>query len=255
MRFTQAVLVSPLLLLAAVFFLSGGFQGVPSPTGFASLGRWTSEEVTCHFNNSEVKQSCDTGRNFSFKCEGIGSCKAKILSRVNQTLTWYGSCGGGGQRTVVDGRKDDIYFVCGTPVREKITCVFKGSNVVQECVSPKGRCSGVGRCIVEVGGERKEAVDWKSSCPGTAKSLMDGRNEFLEFTCLGEASEQVRCVFLLSKAEEECYSPKGQCKGKGSCLVSVRGKSGEILTWRGSCGEKAYSRMDGKNDAVVFKCG
>ena len=66
--------------------------------------------------------------------------------------------------------------------------------------------------------------------------------------------EQVKCVFKDSTATQVCSSNKGSCKGVGSCVVTVRGKKGEQVTWKSSCGGYAYTTMDGQNDVAEFKC-
>ena len=77
--------------------------------------------------------------------------------------------------------------------------------------------------------------------------------------------EDVKCVFKsrcleCKQKEEKCYTTdstgevKG-CSGTGSCVATVEGTSGDILTWKSSCGGYAYSTMDGVNEDIYFSCG
>ena len=67
--------------------------------------------------------------------------------------------------------------------------------------------------------------------------------------------EKVKCVFKDATTTQECYSNKGKCKGIGTCAVDVKGKKGEQVTWKSTCGGYAYTTMDGQNDYAEFKCG
>src|SRR3989338_234728 len=68
--------------------------------------------------------------------------------------------------------------------------------------------------------------------------------------------EQVKCVFLNSDSEQECYTGDGKfsCSGTESCTVQVEGENGKTLDWKSSCGGYAYSVIDGVDDSIEFKC-
>ena len=241
-----------LVLLAALVFLLGCLT-IDPPTGHIVLqSRWMNEKVTCEFQNSLTKQSCASKLG---SCEGMGSCTVAVNALGNTVASWRGSCSGV-PLTIVDGRNETARFQCGGSVTETVRCAFVGSQALNSCFSDKGRCSGIGACAVEVVGNPREAVQWTSSCGGARQTVINHRNEFLEFVCSGDVREQVQCVFLGSRAEEECRasSGRGSCKGVGSCTLTVRGAKGERLAWRSQCGGYDYTKFNGKNKSVYFRC-
>jgi hypothetical protein len=88
--------------------------------------------------------------------------------------------------------------------------------------------------------------------------------------------ETVTCVFKNTDQKQECYSEKGSCtayplihptisckKGENcstsskdqiSCSVDVEGLYGEKITWKSTCGSYEYTKIDGKDEKVKFKC-
>lgn len=68
------------------------------------------------------------------------------------------------------------------------------------------------------------------------------------------ASEQITCIFLDSSSMQECYSAGFKCSGIGSCTVAVSGAKGTQLTWKSSCGNYAYTSIDGTDKKAEFKC-
>jgi len=81
----------------------------------------------------------------------------------------------------------DLFAVDDTIViiKEKIECVFENTNSIQECHSPESEvsCEGVGRCTVEVYGEKGKRLTWKSSCGGYKYTTMNGKDEVVKFSC------------------------------------------------------------------------
>src|SRR3989344_3504460 len=81
--------------------------------------------------------------------------------------------------------------VAGTTVYESVKCVFNGSSSEQNCYTAadtssiyyKLGCSGVGACVVDLKGTKGDKITWKSSCGGYAYTIMDGTNEYAEFSC------------------------------------------------------------------------
>jgi len=68
-------------------------------------------------------------------------------------------------------------------------------------------------------------------------------------------SEQVKCVFYNSNSKQECYSSAGSsCAGNESCTADVKGKKGEQITWKSSCGGYVYTTIDNQNEYAEFKC-
>ena len=175
-----------------------------------------------------------------------------LLSVTFVSAGWWNDLFGGNS---VTGRAVDSYKIQNIVVKEKVKCVFKDATTTQECYSNKGKCKGIGTCAVDVKGKKGEQVTWKSTCGGYAYTTMDGQNDYAEFKCGTEVSESVKCVFNDATTEQECYSEKGSCKGIGTCVVDVKGKKGEQVTWKSTCGGYAYTTMDGQNDYAEFKCG
>ena len=72
----------------------------------------------------------------------------------------------------------------GSQLKESVTCVFAGSQSVEECYSATGLgCKGIGSCTVTVTGSKGEKIDWKSSCGGYATTVVDGVDEKIQFAC------------------------------------------------------------------------
>ena len=76
-----------------------------------------------------------------------------------------------------------------------------------------------------------------------------------------QVKESVKCVFNnnVKNAEQKCYTAdEGQsrfsCSGTFSCVVDVYGKKGEKLDWKSSCGNHAYTTIDGENEYAQFDC-
>ncbi len=77
-----------------------------------------------------------------------------------------------------------------------------------------------------------------------------------------DIKEQVKCVFKGATAEQKCYtatdgsSPYSgySCSGAESCVIDMKGTTGDKITWKSSCGGYAYSVMDGSSDYAIFDC-
>ncbi|MGV8161889.1 MAG: hypothetical protein ACP5N2_00975 [Candidatus Nanoarchaeia archaeon] len=82
----------------------------------------------------------------------------------------------------------------------------------------------------------------------------------MTYNCIEEQSvpreivEEVKCIFNNADVEHKCYSEKGSCAGKGTCVIEIRGKSEEKVAWKSSCGGYAYTTLDGKNEHAIFDC-
>lgn len=73
-------------------------------------------------------------------------------------------------------------------------------------------------------------------------------------------SEQVKCVFKGSQTDQKCYGASSNytnynCVDKEACVVDVKGKKGERVTWKSTCGGYAYTTIDGQNEYAEFTCG
>lgn len=74
-------------------------------------------------------------------------------------------------------------------------------------------------------------------------------------------SEQVKCVFSGVTTEQRCYtaveagSPLNfGCSGIVSCVVNVNGPKGTQLDWKSTCGNHAYTTIDGQTESANFYC-
>ncbi len=167
-------------------------------------------------------------------------------------------------------------IVAVATVTEQVKCVFDNSDAMQTCYTYDGRfgCSGIGTCIADVSGEEGKNLTWKSSCGGYDYTIVDGNNEYAEFTCASSVpsatpavttspqpttvivGEQVKCVFDNSNVIEKCYTvdDKFRCSGIETCVADVSGKKGEKLTWKSTCGGYAYTITDGDSEYAEFSC-
>jgi len=71
-----------------------------------------------------------------------------------------------------------------------------------------------------------------------------------------QLKEQVKCVFVNSNSEQKCYTSDGKfvCSGIVTCIVNVAGEQGTKLEWKSSCGDYAYTVIDGIDQYAEFKC-
>lgn len=75
-------------------------------------------------------------------------------------------------------------------------------------------------------------------------------------------SEEVKCIFKNSTSEQRCYTAADSpspyygisCSGRETCVVDIKGKKGDKITWKSSCGGYAYTIMDGQNEYAEFNC-
>ncbi|MFO8016687.1 MAG: hypothetical protein R6U32_06280 [Candidatus Woesearchaeota archaeon] len=90
-------------------------------------------------------------------------------------------------------------------------------------------------------------------CPNGCKDgacILDSTAQPVE-----ETEEEVKCVFDNSGSRQRCYSDEGGCSGIESCKVKVTGEKGKSITWKSTCGDRAYTHMDGNNERIGFRCG
>ncbi|MFH1134130.1 MAG: protein disulfide isomerase family protein [Nanoarchaeota archaeon] len=251
----------------------------------------TKEVVKCIFMESDSGQFCysDDKR---FGCKGISTCVVEFSGTPGERLNWRGSCEGSAS-TVVDGVTDYVSFKCAqaplpqstqpTPVlptiKEKVKCLFVNAQTPQQCLNeyPSSGCKGIGSCTDEnVVGEQGKKMVWKSSCGGGyAYTVMDGVDEYVEFTCPSPveppstAQEQITCVFAHADSPQKCYSDDGQfgCSSTGEifgkdargvrysmCQTDVSGPQGQKISWKSSCGNYGYTVIDGNPEEAAFQC-
>ncbi|HLC45249.1 MAG TPA: hypothetical protein VJI67_00075, partial [archaeon] len=116
-----------------------------------------------------------------------------------------------------------------------------GETQSHECYSEKGKCTGVGSCVVDVVGKRGEEVVWKSSCGGYAYTYVDGESEHAVFDC----------------APQACYTTSKSAGGCGPIECGDRKcDSGEqCLKYYDSCGATAYSCVSTRDCLEKGFCG
>ena len=233
------------------------------PGGYCSNGKcetqFIKEQVKCVFEDSTDTQECYNSK--GDKCTDVETCVVDIKGKKGEKITWKSSCGGYAY-TIIDGQNEHAIFYCGAhsgeEIKEQVKCVFQGSRNTETCYSAKGNCLGLGFCEVGVKGKKGEEVIWKSSCGKYASTIIDGNDEKVVFECssdyVEDIKEQVKCVFEGSTSTQECYSEKESCKGIETCVVDVKGKKGEKITWKSSCGGYAYTIIDGQNEHAIFDC-
>lgn len=242
-----------------------------------------SEKVECVFDGSDSNQACYSG---PYKCSGMTGCAIEVKESKGTALVWKSSCGGEAT-TTVDGAPEAAKFKCApaTPtlespapvapqelVKERVECIFDGTDSAQTCYSGEYKCEGVKTCTVEVQGVKDKKVEWKSTCGGYASTVMDGTDEPAKFNCVPattaqtlpsvttpveEVKEIVHCDFAYSKSEQKCYTADGRfsCTGITSCEATQIGKKGQVYTWQGTCPSGyADTTIDGINQNVWFNC-
>jgi hypothetical protein len=154
------------------------------------------EQVKCVFKTTvkslPTVQECTS--DLGLGCKGIGSCLVDIKGPAGQKVLWKSTCGGYAT-TLLDGKDEAAEFDCDPQpppppppppptVVEQVKCVFHGTTAVQECTSDLGLgCKGIGSCLVAVKGTAGQKLLWKSTCGGYATTLLDGKDEYAEFSC------------------------------------------------------------------------
>ena len=152
-------------------------------------------------------------------------------------------------------------------IKEQVKCIFQNSNTEQKCYTEDGifSCSGNGACVADVSGEKGKKLLWKSSCGVEASTVIDGENKYAEFKCpegfnkkiiIEQVKEQVTCIFANSDKEQKCYTDDGlySCSGVKECIADIYGDKDKKLAWKSSCGNYAYSVIDGNNGYAEFNC-
>ena len=120
----------------------------------------------------------------------VGSMTRAVIAKI---------CGGSGISKPNDATNTTT-VVDQTPATTKDTtdqvkCVFIGASGEQKCwgyVSPKTvgeptryDCSGVSACVITASGQRGTPMTLGSSCGGSADTIIDGNNEYANFSCSG----------------------------------------------------------------------
>ncbi|MDP2951617.1 MAG: Ser-Thr-rich GPI-anchored membrane family protein [bacterium] len=72
-------------------------------------------------------------------------------------------------------------------------------------------------------------------------------------------TEQVKCLFVGATTEQKCLSASDgyfgyACSGQEACVIDIKGKQGDKITWKSSCGGYAYTTMDRQNEYAKFDC-
>ncbi|MBU3913104.1 MAG: hypothetical protein KKB21_03525 [Nanoarchaeota archaeon] len=83
----------------------------------------------------------------------------------------------------------------------------------------------------------------------------------------GEAiTEKITCKFEGTSKQQQCYlagqfTPADEgtkfCyaeAGPGSCVINYKDYKGAEVTWKSTCGSLAYTKQDGNDEVIYFKC-
>jgi len=118
--------------------------------------------------------------------------------------------------------------------RKQYLCDGIGNSI---CACESNKCVSKTICGDGVCNKTYEDV---SNCPKDCPDLI---------------KEPVKCVFKgADNTAQWCSSDKGSCKGIGACIAEVSGFKGQKLNWNSSCGNSAYTVIDGNNKTVGFDC-
>jgi len=156
-----------------------------------------------------------------------------------------------------------------TIIKEQVKCVFVNSNEIQKCYTDDGRfgCSGSGTCVADVSGEKGTKQTWKSSCGGYAYTIINGDNDYVEFSCVseGNVTEEVISGKGFRYAYWQCYDGAEEKQGsESSCKPSETWQSyakqfcdGHCYKDRSKCGVNSFSvteecYLDFEKPEVVF---
>jgi len=200
------------------------------------------EQVKCIFTDTDAMQKCYTNDG-KFGCSGTGSCIADVAGESGTKLVWKSSCPDVGYvETTIDGNTKYVAFKCaiptttiptpsGTPiptptiplVKEQVKCVFTNSNSEQQCFAENFACRGTGTCVADVSGEKGKMLTWKSTCSGYAYTIIDGNNEYAEFTCQPVQTTAKIPVYVFTSSDN-CI----QCANEGLFLRDLQLKYPQI---------------------------
>ncbi|MDP1695291.1 MAG: hypothetical protein Q8L29_00055 [archaeon] len=164
----------------------------------------------------------------------------------------------------------------GNKAAESKTDVCAGSSAVteQSCTYANNVASIITSTLGCVGGyECKSGKCIKIIVPPPTPPVPvvtcgDGKCEGSETcsSCVGDCGacvtpsvkETVTCEFWNNDAMtlQECLSSNTafSCDGKTECNVAVEGTNGEKLSWKSTCGDTAYTTIDGTNEKISFDC-
>jgi len=169
--------------------------------------------------------------------------------------------------------KPSCSCVGGKCVQSK-ECVGEGEKGSMSAIAGGRCCSGleaVSNCMSFAGGTWVVPTDGSFICARCGNGICGaGENECnCPKDCANTVEEKVTCVFTNTGQTQECYSEKGKCVAYAmrcpegercpsdhvSCTVNVKGKKGEVVTWKSSCGGYAKTTVDGVSEKAEFKCG
>lgn len=192
-------------------------------------------------SNTSTNQTCidsDNGINYNVKGETKGTHRVRgyvthIDECITSTLLSEASCEGDKQYVEFDR------YVCPN------SC--KDGACIEALPANSTRC---GNGICEQGEEAVLCVDYAlPNIPGKCSMICPQ-------DCSEKIAEEVKCLFKNSKTEQKCYTDNGKfsCSGKESCVINISGYKGEEIIWKSSCGEYAYTKMDGESEYAKFEC-
>lgn len=168
-----------------------------------------------------------------------------------------------------NGLKHGTGYVASA-TRKKLNALYGCRNVctqeAKQC--PDGSYVGRGGSNCEFAQCPKTQCTTDNDCP--IASCLVGANcplfKCVDGKCVSsdvpQVKESIKCVFNnnAKNTEQKCYTAdEGQsrfsCSGAFSCVADVYGKKGEKLDWKSSCGNHAYTVIDGQDEYANFDCG
>ena len=139
----------------------------------------------------------------------------------------------------------------GKEVSEQTKCIFKNSPSKQTCYTAddnsRALCSDSAACSIEIKGHMNEKITWKSSCGGYGYTILDGKEEVVEFECKGGETPALE---IKNKGFENVYF---QCQDGEESKSTEREACKTSEYWQKFAENFCKSHCAKKGD--VEKCG
>jgi len=151
---------------------------------------WTSNIITPTVPLRIILRGARTGKEIVLEDGGAtnsGRFAVKVPENVTPGQYFLEIQGVYGTQVYVDQSDRSFLVVTGNQntAQESTTCRFDNSRTEQKCFTDDGQwgCSGTTSCVAPLIGITGTKVNWKSTCDGTASTVVDGTNETIKFVC------------------------------------------------------------------------
>jgi len=140
----------------------------------------------------------------------------------------------------------------GERISETVSCVFQEPSELNKCSSKDGRfsCSGYESCRVAVVGNERDRVLWKSSCKGTAVTVIDGKDEHVLFYCGDKPEEPEETLY--SSASWFCTNGLEASSVGESCRPSSVWKQLAVEYCQNSCSQPGVLLSPPTNESIII---